>query len=449
MVGFAAKFKARLPRYKSSTTFAPHPPPGMEASYSTTTTLILLDLQVGTSVTYDTYSFRSTRSFRGIKQIPEGLHLLTYGIDQSELGMRTGFFFTAKPGIVSAWKWEETTEQLQRIDEQVKGQDLQERIFNGDVNQTDEIGLLSLHPYLTNAPTAEEDEGKTSWSELTCYITPALLTRILPATWAFASYTPSTNDDTTEQLFNLPSSQREEILHFTSIDLKRTFNPHAIGGERTSQFLDKTYYLETLLQQLPNELALLGEFQLSFLTMLYMNNFSGFEAWKNLFTVFCGCKRALQTHTSLFKHFLRVLREQFDMCSEETFNEIILESQFVGTNLRMLNTAIEDLDPSSSTLEFGFAQLTALLSAKFDWDLTSGGSAQRVRGAGGMTMLELGYDETGWDMARECGDYAPVVVDVGEMSDDGDVMDEDVDFKRRWESAGTMDMKTGKMVFGK
>jgi len=29
------------------------------------------------------------------------------------------------------------------------------------------------------------------------------------------------------------------------------------------------------------------------------------------------------------------------------------------------------------------------------------------------------------------------------------VMDEDVDFKRRWESAGTMDMKTGKMVFGK
>jgi len=421
----------------------------MEASYNMTTTLILLDLEPGISITFDTYSFTSTSSFRGIKRIPAGLHLLTYGLDQSELGMRTGFFFMAKPGIVSAWQWNKKIEQLERIEEQVEARDLQERISKGEANQTDNKGLRSLHPYLTNVPTTEGDEFKTSWSELTCYITPALLTRILPATWTFASHTPSVNDDTTEQLFNLPSSQREEILHFTSIDLKRTFDPHATGSERTSQFLDKTYYLETLLQQLPDELALLGELQLSFLTMLYMNNFSGFEAWKNVFTVFCGCKRALKTHTPLFKHFLRVLTEQFDMCNEETFNEIILESQFVGTNLRVLNTAIEDLDPKSSTLEFGFAQLTAKLSAKFNWDPTSAESAQRIRSVGGVTMQELGYDETGWDREREEGDYAPVVVDVDEISDDGEGIDEDVDFKRRWESAGTMDMKTGKMVFGK
>jgi A1 cistron-splicing factor AAR2 len=413
------------------------PLPTMEASYGTTTTLILLDLPLGASITYDTHAFTSTTSFRGIKRIPEGVHLLTYGLDQSALGMRTGFFFLAKPGDVSAWKWNKKTEQLERLDEHLEPKELQAR-------------LQSLHPYLTSTPTTQGEEIQTAWSDLTCYINPSLLSRIIPTNWTFASHTPSANDDTTQQLSNLPTSKTEEILHFTSIDLKRTFNPAALGRERTSQFLDKTYYLETLLQQLPDELALLGELQLSFVAMLYMNNFSGFEAWKNIFTVFCGCKGALMTHAMLFRHFLRVLREQFEMCSQETFEEVILESQFVSTNLKALNSAIEELDPKSSALEFAFAQLTALVGAKFNWDPISGGRAQGGQGGTGAGVVAMGYDETGWDQGREEGDYAPVVVEVDEMPSDDEGMDVDVDFKGRWESAtGKMDMSTGKMVFGR
>jgi AAR2 protein len=195
-------------------------------------------------------------------------------------------------------------------------------------------GLQSLHPYLTTVTTQSEDKT-TTWSDLTCYITKDMLNRILPQQWEFTSQTSSTNDEATDRLSDLPSSKSESILNFTSINLKRTFNPNSIGRERTDQILDKSYFLESLLKGLPDELALLGELQLSFITVLYMNNFSGFEAWKNLFTVFCGCKGALMTRERLFRNFLTVLRHQFDVCSEETFNEIIIEGNFVANNLKV------------------------------------------------------------------------------------------------------------------
>ena len=208
------------------------------------------------------------------------------------------------------------------------------------------IGLKSVHPYLTVAPPPSEDT-KTTWADLTCYITVDILDRVLPPGWTFSSQTASTSDEATEQLSSLPSSKAEAIMRFTSINLKRTFNPQAIGRERTEQILDKSYYLNLLLQNLPDELALLGEFQLSFLTVLYMNNFSGFETWKNIFTVFCECKAALRSRETLFRNFLVVLRHQFDMCSEETFNEVILEGNFVGNNLKVtpyLNKLTKDVE---------------------------------------------------------------------------------------------------------
>ena len=171
---------------------------------------------------------------------------------------------------------------------------------------------------------------------MTCYITADMLHRILPADWTYTSQTSSTNDDATQQLSSLPSSKSEEILNFTTVNLKRTFDPNVVGRARTDQILDKSYYLEQLVKTLPDELSLVGELQLSFLTVLYMNNFSGFETWKNIFTLFCGCKAALRPRERLFRHFLTVLRYQFDMCSEETFNEVIVEGSFVAENLKVL-----------------------------------------------------------------------------------------------------------------
>ena len=172
---------------------------------------------------------------------------------------------------------------------------------------------------------------------------------------------------------------------------------------------------------------MLGEFQLSFTAVLYMNNFSGFETWKNLFTLFCGCKAALTHRERLFRSFLTVLRQQFEMCTEETFHEVIMEGNFVAKNLKTLNSSIEELDPKSSALEFSFAQLIALLGSKFNWD-----------------PIYSGFDENGWDRDEE---YAPVVVDI-DSDDDVDEMEVDINYSARANSAAQMDMKTGKMVFG-
>ena len=397
----------------------------MEA-YASTTTLVILDVPPGTSITLDTLAFSSTTNFRGIKFIHDGIHLLTYGLDKSELGMRNGFFFNARPGNVSAWKWDKNTEQLLPIREQVEGRELQHR-------------LESLHPYLTTFQLPE-NEG-TTWSDLITYITPDILNRVLPGDWAFTSQTPSTNDEATDRLSSLPSSRAEAVLKFTSVNLKKTFDPHAVGRERTEQILDKSYYLKTLLQQLPDELALLGEFQLSFTTVLYMNNFSGFETWKNLFTVLCGCKAALKPRERLFRTFLTVLRQQFEVCTEETFNEVLLAGNFVADNLKLLNSSIEELDPKASALEFSFAQLMLLLGSKFNWDPIYGAAPRK-----GAVLNDSGFDENGWDRDE---DYAPVVVDIdSDYDDDVDEMDMDVNFEDRGITGAHMDMKTGKMVFG-
>jgi len=95
--------------------------------YASTTTLVILDIPSGASLTIDTMSFSSTSSFRGIKYIGDGVHLLTYGLDKSELGMRNGFFFIGKPGNVSAWKWDKGVEQLARLQEVLQGKELQDR----------------------------------------------------------------------------------------------------------------------------------------------------------------------------------------------------------------------------------------------------------------------------------------------------------------------------------
>lgn len=300
--------------------------------YAETTALVILDVPIGCTLSIDSMSFAATASFRGIKYIANGIHLLTYGLDKSELGLRIGFFFVGTPGTILAWKWDKQTEQLNRIQEQVEGIVLQERTIISHLQLT--TGLRALHPYLTTIPPPE-DGAKIAWADLTSFITVDILNRVLPPDWTFTSQTSSTNDESTDQLSSLPSSKSEAVLKFTSINLKRTFHPSAIGRERTDQILDKSYYLDTLLQGLPEDLALLGEFQLSFLTVLYMNNFSGFETWKNIFTVLCGCKAALRPREKLFRDFLGVLRQQFEMCSEETFNEVILGGDFVANNLKV------------------------------------------------------------------------------------------------------------------
>src|ERR1700738_3789432 len=100
---FTPRVQLRTPVTSSSSDFSPSGLT-MEA-YATTTTIVLLDVPPQTSLTLDTLSFSSTASFRGIKFIGPGIHLLTYGLDKSELSMRNGLFFLGSPGTVSAWQW--------------------------------------------------------------------------------------------------------------------------------------------------------------------------------------------------------------------------------------------------------------------------------------------------------------------------------------------------------
>ena len=97
-----------------------------------------------------------------------------------------------------------------------------------------------------------------------------------------------------------------------------------------------------------------------------------------------------------------------------------------------MQSNLEDLTPRLASLEFSFAQLTTLLAAKFNYDIS--GTLRRD--------AVSGFDENAWD--AEEPEYSPVVVDI---EYDEEPMELDVDFSKRLKEGGHMDMKTGRMVF--
>lgn len=108
---------------------------------------------------------------------------------------------------------------------------------------------------------------------------------------------PQTNGPTMEEF--------EGGMHFTPIDLKRSFPTGVTGSELTKYALDKSHLLTRILSScFENQWKdILGELELSFITFLIGQNFCGLEQWKKIIILLCGCCEAIKSNSSLFKAF--------------------------------------------------------------------------------------------------------------------------------------------------
>ncbi len=196
-------------------------------------------------------------------------------------------------------------------------------------------------------------------------------------------------------------------LRFLPVDLKRTWRSGAIGRERTEAAQDRSWALGDLLRnhcagnttttarngddagqeshaqqplapprnattqtQLRNsdteeeeerENYILGELQLTFLTILTLANYSCMEQWKRLLTLLFTCRAAISARPRLFARVLRLLEVQLRHSSTDVeggglFDMSVDDDEGGGSNLlkKLLKTFrrnLEELLLSAETMD--------------------------------------------------------------------------------------------------
>jgi A1 cistron-splicing factor AAR2 len=410
-------------------------------------TVVFEALPPKTFVGIDLFSFNSSPSFRGIIALPPGAHFLYTGTDAS-LSIRHGHWFHVEPSssITSSqtltWHWNTDLECLEQVHDAHQ---------NTLVAASDQLPDRGLIPYsdLADASRQQYENGRGSdvgaggtvqqWTDLTNYVTQGLLDRILATSSAsnlgvqasphrISSVSSAAVD--VEHIPGLSSSEsqldHDTPLNFIPIDLKRTWREGAIGRERTESALDTSWYLSHLMDSVSangdrklGAAHVLGELQVCFVAVLTLANWSCLQQWKRVLGLLLGCRRAVGEIEGYFVEVLRVLRLQMECC--EVVEGGLFEFKEEGSSgwLRSLlsgfKEGVKDVHLGKGPLWEEIVKLEDFMKETYGWEV-SGNVLKR-----GLLELEDGerveMDMNGADEEDERGDYAPVVVDLGETVD--------------------------------
>lgn len=461
------------------------PPPSLLPS----NTILLPDLPPKTLVGIDLITFTSTQNFHGIRDLPEGWHFLYTGTTES-FSLRSGAWLyvgdhsaaimaTRNPGPeVLIWKWNTDIEALVPL----KGDndaDIQEAMRRkANLGSVWRSGLLFRYrsrvpPSYSNnnngsAGTSvagqdfddeeNEEEGGRVWDQLTCYISPRLLSRVVgnPAVdndgrprWTVTSASSANRDADVipglegralQEAVGKAEGDLELEFKFLPVDLKRTWREGAIGRERTESAQDRSWALGDLIRRYSSESPdqgtranadidmdghegrsgekqILGELQFTFLMVLTMMNYSCLQQWKRLLSLVLTCRSAIREREQFMADFIGLLSQQLQRCDDVEGGLFEMDGDGGGEFLRKLlmkfkQSVQEIVDGTMSAVKYELDKLEAWVKEEYDWDLDRVHIVRR-----GMVQLEDGEEvelEMNGDEDEETGEYAPVVVDMGE-----------------------------------
>ncbi|KAK9470777.1 AAR2 protein-domain-containing protein [Dipodascopsis tothii] len=420
------------------------------------TTVVLNNIPDQCLLGIDLQFFTSTPNFNGIKLIPNGIHVLHWsppvavanndltdnasrkrksgqpdddGDDEDSLALsaahaasaptaetilsqttlRMATFFEAAEGDVVTYEWKDDTEEFVKTPVLYADEELQQ-----------------LYPTLLKYPKASPE-----FSQLTSFLPSALLLKLLPKTFAVqsravSSTTPSSMDslllDESLRKGDVPNGTAaadrwrndSEALQFLTFDTKkqRTWREGAVGREVTAMALDRSWFLGDLVFRLrDNDLyAVLGEFQLAFVLVVVLANYSAAEQWKRLLELLCTCRSAVVDKLAFFKRFLDTLLVQLE-CVPDVYFSDLLGPTFVQTSLVELRKTLANpynryVGPADAAAQRfaassrgARAELLAKLAAvgetlqdRFDVDIEVGGQAGEVS-ASKKTARFAGYED--------------------------------------------------------
>ncbi|KUL84016.1 hypothetical protein ZTR_07146 [Talaromyces verruculosus] len=440
-----------------------------------TPTILLPRLPAKTLVGLDLLSFTSTEQFYGISDLTPGWHFLYTGTTES-FSIRCGAWFyvgdfprdsssdgskniilhssTATPGPeIRIWQWNQDIETLvpMRSDNDENRLDIMRWKANlGGLRQ-----MGALFSYKTKGipenTEIEEDEVadqpiRKDWIKLTNRLTPEIMSRILGTpfadddgrlSWSINSASTAARDadnipgvtadiasEVRTKSFGGGQKEKEKELQFLPIDLKRTWREGAIGRERTEAAQDRSWALGDLISRysLPGndekkgEGEILGELQFCFLMILTLMNYSCLEQWKRLLSLILTCRTAIREREPFFKDVLQLLRLQLRHCEDVDGGLFEMDGDYDGNFLRKLLTELRQTIHQLQGADTVRSEMNALeqwVRTEYGWELRKDSIMRR-----GMLQLEDGeqveMEMSGADEDDETGEYAPVIVDMGE-----------------------------------
>ncbi|KAK6540082.1 hypothetical protein TWF694_008912 [Orbilia ellipsospora] len=250
------------------------------------TSLILLDLPPSSFCAIDLASFTTTPRFRGVKNIPPGIHFCYFSptsdpIDptntqsritdlenptslSSSLHFRTGFFFIASPSTpYLIRKWCSKTESLlsesdippyeiQTVKKNIQ-QIHHEHLSPYEKLQVPEDKLVVWNSLVSSVNKSQTTLSRISGSSWTCESARETKWEKEELDEAIRSKTEITGSRKMfgpERPPNSESEEDQEVLDYTKIDLKRTWPPNAVGRERTVWARDRSWVLTDIFRKL-------------------------------------------------------------------------------------------------------------------------------------------------------------------------------------------------------
>lgn len=384
--------------------------------------VLLLDLPDSALAGIDLLSFTTTPRFRGVKDVPPGLHFAFVGANAVFSERHGIWFFVQKvdrinksPDIVIT-KWNPASESL--LVEKEESEVLRWRANIGS------IWREGLTPYRQAAPQTGGEDTEIEhgdWQILTANITSTVLSRVTGrnSEWKLSSANSSKDD-----LERIPGLTAEDLnldaeaeLHFLPINLKQTWREGATGRERTDAAQDRSWALNNLIETYctdgdANEI--IGELQFCFLIVLTLNNFSCFEQWKRILTLLFTCESAVLIKPDLFISAIAALRLQLQHMKDAEGGLIDLADEG-GSLLKALLVRFRKGLERLEAIEVGdvldeLKDLEDYLAEEYGWQF--GGSFVRT----GLLELEDGEQvqmhTTAYDEDDETGEFAPQVVDL-------------------------------------
>mmetsp|Transcript_60035 Transcript_60035/g.140330 ORF Transcript_60035/g.140330 Transcript_60035/m.140330 type:complete len:406 (+) Transcript_60035:28-1245(+) len=315
--------------------------------------------------------------FMGVKLVPPGLHYVYSSASAAEdVGIaRSGFFLYMRPKDVFVFRWDPEGEELTRPspDEEYRYAD-GARSFDFDQN---------LGPYPL--------ELREQWAELTRHATAELVQKVEPVSGRVrskrAEYDESKNggappeaaqeaaegaEGGDEVMEDVRDVKKEETLEsntgslFFSAVPRRRKKPCRTAVETTQLYMDRTAQLEEMLSKAygGNELAILGELQLAYIAFLLGQNFDGFEQWRALLQLLCGCEEATLRRPELYAELLRTFFAQLDQAPSDLFGDDLTKDNFLGSCALSL-LEICDTEASALKLRKRCIKLRQLVEQKF------------------------------------------------------------------------------------
>ncbi|OMJ78819.1 hypothetical protein SteCoe_21303 [Stentor coeruleus] len=303
-------------------------------------TLLLLEFPPKQELGLDNLSLNPGELFKGIKNIPQGLHFLYTSL---RLG-KTGRFFYTKEHSIIIMKWDTTIETFIYIDQE------EESLYKNSIEEF--LPLMVEYP----------NESWALWKELTDYITPKILFKLEP----LSGMIPSASKE-----YDIQSQELESfncnipVIHYTPIP-KRYFQQGMSAESITLYNYDKTAILRnTIGNGFDTFEELLGEMQFAFVSFLIGENPDSFEQWKNIFVLLCNCEQGVREEHQWFSKYIPVLYAQVKSLPKDLVVDPFLSSSFITSSLKSFISIIDD-SSLNKTLQIRGEKLKKLVLKEFN-----------------------------------------------------------------------------------